>query len=99
MNLKVFDAHDGKMMHNLTQHSQWSRKHHPYLWCKCMKGESVMKLETHKCKILSDDEMEVLCDKSAKRFDAKFNDESNEETHRNWCDEHNFGVTHFGMHP
>ena len=34
-----YDMHDVKMVYMfLTQHSQWNRKHHPFLFCKCRKG-------------------------------------------------------------
>ena len=33
-----YHMHDGKMLYLLTQHSQWNRKHYPFLMCKCKRG-------------------------------------------------------------
>ena len=102
MKLILFDVHDAKMIYNIMQYSLWNRKYHPFLLCKCLKGESVVNLENHTCVLITDEESEKLHDKSKKRFADKFNNEmtlSNEEKHREWCDKHNFGITHFGLHP
>ena len=33
-----YHMHDGKMLYLLKQHSQWNRKHYPFLMCKCKRG-------------------------------------------------------------
>ena len=38
-NLQCYDIHDGKMLYLLTQHSAWNRRHHPFILCKCKKGQ------------------------------------------------------------
>ena len=37
-----YDIHDGKILYNLVQHSLWSRKYHPFVLCKCKRGQAVV---------------------------------------------------------
>ena len=100
--LDLYDIHDGKMLHNLTQHSQWNRKYHPFLLCKCKKGQAIKNPTFHKCNLISDDEYSALCNKSASKFLQAYTNEYNAvnvEKHRDWADKDNFGVTHFGINP
>ena len=54
--LSLFDSHDEKMTCNLTQHSKWNRKPHPFLLCKCKRGDAVRNYDHHERKMISDDE-------------------------------------------
>ena len=53
-NLILYDVHDAKILCNLTQYSQWNRKHHPFVLCKCKRGKAAANFQTHKCEIISD---------------------------------------------
>mmetsp|Transcript_26810 Transcript_26810/g.33062 ORF Transcript_26810/g.33062 Transcript_26810/m.33062 type:complete len:623 (+) Transcript_26810:1317-3185(+) len=49
----------------------------------------------HSCTLITDEEYRELFKKSMKRFYES--NETDEERHKVWCDESNFGVTHFGI--
>ena len=38
----VYEVHDGKMIYNLTEHSKWNCKYHPFLLCGCLRGDGVV---------------------------------------------------------
>ena len=102
INLHCFEVHDAKMIYNLTQHSLWNRRFHPFLLCKCKRGEAVKDPINHKCQLISDKEYVLLYEKSKKKFEKKYNNEitdQNVERHREWCDLKNYGVTHYGVDP
>ena len=40
--VNFYDLHDGKILYILTQHSLFTRKHHPYLLCSCGRGDGVV---------------------------------------------------------
>ena len=65
-----YNMHDGKMLYLLTQHSQWNRKHHPFLLCTCKKGEGVVPSHGHVCRVITEEENVTLYDKSKQRFNA-----------------------------
>jgi hypothetical protein len=97
-----YDVHDGKMLYQLLQCSQWNRKFHPFPICKCRKGVGVSMNGNHECKLFSDNEYEDLYDRSRRRWELPSTllpKKYNEDLHRSWCDEHNYGVTHFGIDP
>ena len=101
-NFSFYDLHDGKMLYLLTQHSLWNRKHHPFLLCKCKRGNGVLNNSTHMCSIIDDDDQVKLYEKSLKRYKDKINDSSNnysKKEHLEWADKNNYGCTHFGIHP
>ena len=54
----VYDVHDGKMLYNLLQHSTWSRKHHPFLFCKCLRNAGLDEKvgDIHQCTMINDDD-------------------------------------------
>ena len=54
--IDLYDIHDGKMIYNLLQCSQWNRKHHPFLLCKYKRGDVVKNYSTHKCNIMTDED-------------------------------------------
>ena len=101
-NLTLYDVHDAKMLYNLTQHSQWNRKYHPFVLCKCKRGKAAVNARTHKCQIISDADQLKYHNKSITKFkevyDNKY-DDRNVDNHRNWADVKNNGITHFGFHP
>ena len=98
-----YDMHDGKMLYILTQHSLYNRKHYPYILCKCMRGEAVRD-PNHVCKLISHDEHLRLWDRSKRRWtekrkNLKRNEKYDAEDHKDWIDQKNLGISHFGIHP
>ena len=95
----VYDIHDGKMIYSLLQHSQWNRKHHPFLLCKCRRSDGLVDGD-HMCKMWDNDSYKQAWQRSLRRYNHKLNDSKyDDDSHRSWCDENNFGVTHYGIHP
>ena len=92
--------HDGKMLYLLTQHCQWNVKHHPFLQCKCARGEGV-KNPDHECIWMTQEEQVAFYKKSKDRWESKKKrDMSYDKTkHMKWNDINNYGVSHFGIHP
>ena len=99
-----YDIHDGKMLYLLLQHSQWNRKHNPFLLCECSRGEGVKNNRTHVCTMLSHERQIQLYDKSLKRWDLKRRQvrRSNGKMksysykdHMDWIDINNAGCSHF----
>ena len=64
-NFNFHDMHDAKMVCIMTQHSSWSRKNHPFLLCKCQRGEGVAD-KSHECTLIEDDEQLELHNRSEK---------------------------------
>ena len=96
--------HDGKMLYLLTQHLAWSRKHNPFLLCKCKQGEGVTNNDSHVCIPISHDEQVLLYNRSEKRWEQKRSRLKEGESyevahHRDWVAEENFGASHFGLSP
>ena len=100
-NYTFYDLHNGKMLYLLTQHCSWSRKHHPFILCKCKRGEGVINNNNHICNIITDEEQLTLYQKSEKRYLKKQDQSGNysKKDHSDWVDKYNFGYTHFGIHP
>ena len=98
--ITMYEVHDGKMLYLLSQHSLWNRSWHQMLRCKCRRGDSI-KDPNHVCQMIDHAEEVRLFDRSKRRFDRqmKKDDGYNVEKHKNWLDEHNYGVSHFGLHP
>lgn len=90
------------MLYLLTQHSLWNRTHHPFLLFTCKRGEGVMNSD-HECKLLSHEDQVHYWDRSLRRWDDKIARSGPEsytmDKHRDWIDIHNYGVSHFGIHP
>ena len=102
-NYWYYNMHDCKMLYLLTQHSLWNRIHHPFLLCKCKRGIG-LQLEEHSCVIRSDHETEQLYKRSERKWKRKLIHLSQGEVydmakHRNWVDNNNEGVSHFGVNP
>ena len=97
----IYDMHGAKVLYILTGHSLYNRKHKPFILCGCRRGEGVTN-ETHDCKIISDDKQAFYWEKSERRWNRqrKINAAKNYSrgVHRNWADEFNEGITHFGLH-
>ena len=90
--------HDGKCLCMMLQHSAWNRTHKPFLLCKCRRGQSVICNEDADfvCEMMSKEECRRLCNLSkAKNLDMSWA----EAKHRDWCDQHNEGITHYGIDP
>ena len=100
-NICMFDIHDGKMLYMLTGHSQWNRKHHPFLLCSCSRGEGV-KNSDHICRMISHSEHQRLYDRSVTQWIRKRDksgDIYDKKAHLDWIDIHNTGISHFGIEP
>lgn len=68
-----YNCHDGKMIYQLVQCSQWNRKHHPFIICKCKRNQGVLLNNgTHQCCIFSDKEYRDLWHRSKRRFAIVF---------------------------
>ena len=97
-----YDLHDVKMLYLLTQHSQWNRKFHPFLSCKC-KARQGLANDSHSCDGMTDQEYHHLWKRSLTKWDRKHHPHDSTAytiaQHRNWCDENNSGVTHYGITP
>ena len=39
----IYNAHDRKYLYSIMQYSIWNRKNHPFLMCKCTRGNSKVK--------------------------------------------------------
>ena len=100
-NFNFCDMHDAKMLCLLTQHSSWSRKNHPFLLCKCQRGEGVEDFKSHECTLIEDDEQLKLHNRSDRRWKRKTSKDETHTTkeHADWVDKKNFGVLHFGLSP
>ena len=64
------EVNDAKMMYALTAHSLWNRQYHPFLLCSCQRGDGVVD-PNHTCTMLSDEEQELLFEKSLRKFNEK----------------------------
>ena len=69
--ITLYDLHDGKMLYLLTQHSLYNRKFHPFLLCKCQRGEGVINNMNHECKIISHEEQIHYYNRSIRRWKNK----------------------------
>ena len=106
-NLPVRDLGDGKHLYQLTQHSSWNRLCYPMLLCGCVRGATA--LADHECQMWTDTEYQSYMQKSKEQWDnrAKLTEiharnrmkEYNLATHRNWVDQKNMGISHFGAIP
>ena len=101
--VSFFDLHDGKMLYILTQHSLYSRKYHPFLLCKCQRGQAV-KDPSHQCNLIDHEDQIKYFELSKKRMEKKrsrlaSNQEYTHKDHMDWVDKHNYGISHFGIHP
>jgi hypothetical protein len=101
-----YDIHDVKMLYLLTQHSLWNRKNHPFLMCGCNRTGGLNGDEEdnqHSCHMYSDDEYLSFFERSKKRWSSKRSRAGPTEysitNHKDWCDQNNSGVTHFGVCP
>ena len=66
----VYDTHDAKMLYLLLQHSLWNRKHHPFLLCKCKRGDGLTSSD-HSCELWDDVSYKNAWERSLKRFKHK----------------------------
>ena len=91
------------MLYLLTQHSLYSRKHYPFLLCKCHRGQGV-KDPNHECEVLSSERQRYYFNRSKSRYNDKTSRLGENETygykeHMDWIDKYNVGISHFGLHP
>ena len=104
--LELTDMHDQKMNYGLTQHSLWNRTGHPFIGCKCVRGERVSKNDKpdFKCVPVTDEEYRQHYERSRKRLEQKTERLQPHELygpheHKDWCDENNLGITHYRINP
>lgn len=103
-NLCFYELHDGKMLYLLTQHSLFNRRHTPFILCTCKRGDGVINND-HVCTLLSQEEQEQLWDRSIRAWNDKTKRYKQQgkiyekSKHLDWIDEHNKGVSHYGIHP
>ena len=100
-NFHFYDLHNGKMLCLLVQHSLWNRKNFPFLLCKCKRGQGVD--ENHTCIPINMCEEMHLRERSVRRWDKKRRvigvEKYHIRIHMDWVDQHNDGVSHFGVSP
>jgi hypothetical protein len=102
--IRIYEMHDGKMHYILSQHSLWNCKHHPYLLCKCKRGQGITNPD-HECVMLSHEEQCLYYKRSNDKWDRKLSQLQaigklyTRVKHMQWCDELNFGISHFGLDP
>ena len=65
--LNFKELHDGKMVYCLTGHVQWNRKNHPFLLCKCMRGQGVRNNDDHVCELISHEDQVKYFNRSQRR--------------------------------
>ena len=96
-----YDLHDGKMLYLLTQHSAWNRKHKPFLLCNCLRGEGVTGNKEHRCEKILHENQILSYMRSKRRWDLKTTRDQSYtvKKHRDWIDQNNSGISHFGLHP
>ena len=89
------------MLYLLTQHSAWNRKNKPFLLCKCLRGEGVTQNREHVCRMIPHEEQILLHDRSSRRWESKRQRTPTYtvKEHMKWIDDHNEGVSHFGIGP
>jgi hypothetical protein len=75
----------------------WTRKHQPFLICKCKKGGGVLNTN-HKCSIINHMEHLRLYSLSHDKWEIDKNNTTTKE-HMDWVDEKNNGISHFGLSP
>ena len=57
--------------------------------------------DTHVCEIISHEEQIRFFDRSKRRLErkrAEVGEIYTDKKHHDWCDEHNYGITHYGIH-
>ena len=100
--ISMYEVHDGKMIYSITDHSKWNRKHHPFLLCKCARGQGVIN-EDHECEFITPKDSNYYWERSMRRWNntRKKRGEKGEEytrkQHLDWIDQWNYGVSHFGF--
>ena len=95
--LFVYDMHDGKLLYLLSQHSMWNRKNFPFILCKCRRNRD----DPHDCTMWDDKEYQDHWNISKEKWDLMQSSRQKwtVESHKDWCDSKNFGITHFGIDP
>ena len=103
-NCHVYDLADGKALYLMLDHAHWQCNLHPYLLCKCNRGDLI-------CEgIMHDDEWIRLVKESQSQWNNRdgLTEERREfgdgtpyswSVHKKWCGEENFGVCHNGAMP
>ena len=91
--------HDGKMLYLLLQHSTYCRKYHPFLSCKCARGDAVRNEQSHTCEMMTNKDYAFYQDRSLQSYEVRNRSVSSytKAMHRDWCDKYNFGITHYGL--
>ena len=97
------DMNDAKFTYMMLQCSAWSRKYRPFCACECERGEA---FRTKECKRITNEKYREYKRKSEQRWAmrdiirrTRRSNEYTEADHRDWVDQFNFGVSHFGVPP
>lgn len=102
-NLPFYDMADAKAVYSLLGHSHWQRKHHPFLGCACSKGDGGK--HNHICVQWTDETYSEKSEKSKLRWSKREaisrirKAPYTIEDHKDWCDQKNDGICHFGVVP
>ena len=103
INLPFYDMADAKALYSLLGHSHWQRKHRPFLGCACSKGDGGK--DDHICVQWTNETYSEKFKKSKLRWSKR---EAiarlrkvpyTIEDHKDWCDQKNDGICHFGVVP
>ena len=105
---RIYDLADGKALYLMTGHTHWASGNHPFLICKCNRGDSAD--PDHECSIYTTSEYANLAKSSKEQWDnreevtRKRNEwgvegEYDYKAHRQWCAVENCGVSHMGAFP
>ena len=96
------DMHDAKFTYTMIQCSSWSRKYHPFATCACLRGQG--RLSGHQCLKFTAQQYIELRRKSEDRMKSQMilaavcqSGVYTQAHHRDWVDEYNMGVSHFGI--
>ena len=84
-----YELHNAKMHFFMTKHSQWIRKYHPFLRCKCLRGEAITNDNIHSCEIMDDATVLSFYNRSLNRWDSKSSRDPtryDKDKHCDWCD-------------
>ena len=97
----LYDMHDAKLWYELFAHSLWSRKHHRFLLCACTSYARVCDNSSENCHFINDLDFAQKYEFSKERWEDRMarGVQYSKDSHKNWCDEHNFGITHFAVKP
>ena len=85
----------------MSGHGSWSKLDDPFPMCKCNRDYHVVDNDAEKCELVTNEE-QLQCYNFSKRFynaiKAKTEEKKKVKVSK-WAGIHNFGITHYGLHP